>query len=262
MTDTLASEWLKVRSVRSTYYILGVIGAIVVAAAALTWYAVHAWDGLSAAGRAHFALTPLDQFFTGGFVQLVLGVLGVLMITSEYATGMIRLTLTAVPRRRTLLAAKAAILAAIALVTGELSVTLSFLLSRLIVGRRPISGYTSPLVHEVPVLLATGLGIVVVALLGLGFGTILRSSAGAITTVVGVWYLLPIFALHLPPPWNGRVTAVMLQDLPSELAGAGIPTPPGTHTVILPPLLALGVLLVYVAAALGAAGLVLARRDV
>jgi ABC-type transport system involved in multi-copper enzyme maturation permease subunit len=257
--DAIAAEWLKVRSIRSSYCILAVIAAIAVAGEAVTLYAVHVWDHLTAARRAGFMVTPPDQL-TGDFAQLLLGVLGVLAITAEYATGMIRTSLVAVPRRRTLLAAKAAILGLIALATAAVITTASFLLSRMIVGRRPMRFFTEPMTHEIPVLLALTATAAVAALLGLGLGTVLRSSAGAITALAGLWYVLPIFTHLLPDPWSNWLDSVLLVNLPQELSGTQQLSPGGPRTLLSPPGAALA-LAAYAAAALAAAAAAISRRD-
>ena len=110
-------EWLKLRSVRSTSWILLVFAAGMIGLSVLVLSHEH-WATMSAADRAAF--DPVNEGFTGlALGQLVLGVLGVLAITSEFSSGMIRATFAAVPRRPTVLAAKAAVVAAITLVAGE-----------------------------------------------------------------------------------------------------------------------------------------------
>lgn len=259
MTDAIAAEWLKLRSARSSYYTMAVIAAIVLAAEAITLYAVNIWDHLAPARQAGLSVTPADQL-TGYFVQFLLGILGVLAVTTEYATGMIRITLTAVPRKTRLLAAKAAVTALTALATAAVSITGAFLLARLIVGNRPIRFYTEPMAHEIPMLLALTATAVVTALAGLGLGTILRSSAGAVTTLAGLWFALPIIANLIPSPWNNWLGSILLTTLPQELAGAQPLGPAGPRPLLSPPAAAV-VLAAYVAITLGAAAVAIRRRD-
>jgi len=258
LADAVAAEWLKLRSVRSTYHLVAVIVAVAVAGEVVTWYGVHLWDHQGAARRATVLVTPAEQL-TGQIAQLILGVLGALAITAEYATGMIRTSLTAVPRRPALLAAKGAVLATAGLAAGGVSVTASFLVSRMIVGRRPMRFYTAPLTHEIPVLLALTATTAVAALVGLGLGTIVRSSAGAITALAGLWYVLPAFTHLLPGSWSGWLDSVMLVVLPQELAGQ--PLGYGGPRPLLSPPGAAVVLLAYAAAALTAAAVAIERRD-
>ncbi|MDQ2814553.1 MAG: ABC transporter permease [Actinomycetota bacterium] len=110
-------EWLKLRSIRSTAWIMGVFaaGMIVVAILVLSH---ENWASMNAVERAGF--DPTNEGFAGLAIgQLAFGVLGALVITSEFSSGMIRATLTAVPRRPLLLAAKAAVLGAVTLMTGK-----------------------------------------------------------------------------------------------------------------------------------------------
>ena len=118
--DVLASEWIKLRSVRSTYLTLLFAAA---AAVGIGYLVAHAkathWATMPAAARAAF--DPVSDSFTGlGLAQLAFGALGVLVISSEYTTGLIRTTVAAVPRRRAVLAAKAAAVGAVTLLAGEL----------------------------------------------------------------------------------------------------------------------------------------------
>jgi len=230
MTAVLAAEWVKLRSVRSTYTILAVAGMTVLIAALLTWQGVQGWDALTPDRRARFQSPPMEQLLSSP-VQLCLAVLGVLTITAEYATGAIRLSLTAVPRRWPLLAAKTAVVAAVTLAAGEVVVLAIFIVSRAIVGGRPIPGNTASLATELPALLGLGVSVMVVALVGLGLGTAMRSTAGAICAVVALLVVLPTIAPLVPAPWGGRLGAVMLPNLAGQLAGhAG--TPSGAAVVL------------------------------
>lgn len=259
MTDTIAAEWLKLRSCRSTYYTLVVIVAIVVGGEVITLYAVNVWDHLAAVRQARFSVTPADQL-TGYFAQFALGILGALAITTEYATGMIRLTLTAVPRTARLLAAKAAVITLTALATAAVSITTSFLLARLTIGHRPMRFYTEPMTHEIPMLLTLTATAVITALTGLGLGTIMRSSAGAITTLAGLWYVLPIITHLLPGPWNNWLSSILLTTLPQELAGAQPLSPGGPRPLLSPPAAA-ATLAAYAAVTLCAAAIAITQRD-
>jgi hypothetical protein len=255
VTDALASEWLKLRSVRSTWYVLGVVAVTVPLAAFLAKQGVDAWDGLPPARRAGFQGQAMEQALLP-LVQLCMAVLAVLAITSEYATGMIRTSVTAVPRRSALLAAKAAVVAAISLAAGQVAVGAMFLACRAIVGDRPIPpGYTTGVSDEIPLVLASGLSVAVIALVALGLGTVMRSTAGAIVAVCVLLFVSPLAANLLAAPWNDRIASV----LPSGLAAQLVDHP--TAVGGLPPLGALAVLLAYVIVALGAGAVVLARRD-
>jgi ABC-2 type transport system permease protein len=251
MTDVLAAEWVKLRSVRSTYIVLAVVVFAVLFGALMTWYGVVGWERIPPDRRFNFQATPLEQALLP-VVQLCLAVLGTLAITSEYATGMIRTSLTVVPRRRAMLASKATIVGVLALLAGELTMFVMFYVSRLIVNGRPWPNYTSPPAQETPRLIAAGLSVMVVALVGLGLGTALRSTTGAITTVCALLLVIPIFTGLLPDPWGGRISAVMLPNLPGQFAH-------GSH--VLSPAGALAAMAGYVMAALAAATVVITRWD-
>ena len=183
IVDALASEWLKLRSVRSTWYILAAVAAFVVLLAGFAFYVGSLWDGLPPERRVTLRAAQPEQIILLP-VQICMAVLGVLAFTSEYATGMIRSTFTALPHRIVVTAAKAAVVAAVALVVGQVSVLGTFLIGRAIIGDRPIRGFTAPLSEELPKMLATGMSVVGLALIGLGLGAVLRSTAGAVVSVV------------------------------------------------------------------------------
>jgi hypothetical protein len=270
LSGALPAEWVKLRSVRSTYYVLGVAVLIVVLAALLTLQGVSFWDGASPEMKARFKAIPIEEYFLP-FVQLVVGVLGVLAITSEYATGMIGTSLVAVPRRGVMLAGKATVVAATTLAAGTAVVFAIFIASRVIIGDRPFPNHTAPLTAKWPLLAGMGLSVMMIALVGLGLGTLMRSTAGGIVSVVGLTFVLPAVASYLPEPWRSRIGEVMPPNLPAELAGrlggavssgpSAVAVGPFARLGTLPPLAALGVMALYVALALGLAMIRLARSD-
>ncbi|MCP2169254.1 ABC-type transport system involved in multi-copper enzyme maturation, permease component [Goodfellowiella coeruleoviolacea] len=258
-SDVLAAEWLKIRSVRSTRHLLVALVLILVGAAALAWYAASAFDSLTPERRARFVLSPLDQVVALP-VQICVAVLGILTIAAEYTTGSIRTSLTAVPRRGRVLAAKALLTAGIALVVGQLTGFGVAVVSRLVVGDRPMGFNTAPLADDVPLLLATGVTTAVVAVVGVGLGTVLRGSVGPVVIVVALLYVVPILAQALPSPVDAWVSALLPGALPGQLVGIANEG----HSVyqdMLSPLGALAVLLAYPVAALVPAAVLLRRRD-
>ncbi|MBN1171868.1 MAG: ABC transporter permease [Micromonosporaceae bacterium] len=258
MIDVLASEWLKIRTVRSTWWILAVIGAFVGLTALLSWYVADAWDRLPADRRIDVYATSMSDF-VGLVAQLCLAILGVLTIASEYRTGLIRTTFTAVPARRTVLLAKAAVVGAAAFVTAEIAVFASFLTSRLIIDGRPIKGQpVGPVADHVPLLLAQGLEIAVFTLFGLGLAAVTRSVAASIAVLAAFWYMVPMIVMHLPQPWTERIGSFLLGNLAGQLAGVSR----DDHHLgeLLPPAGALTALAGYALVPLAAAALAL-RRD-
>lgn len=253
MADVLASEWLKMRSVRSTYYILLALVLMLALGAVLTWAGVNGWDKLAPSRRAHFQATPIEQVILPA-VQLALAVLGVLSISSEYATGMIRTSLIAVPARHRLLAAKAVVVGATALMAGVATEFAMFFIGRVIIAGRPIPGNTGPVIDQAPRVFWLGLSVMVIALVGLGLATALRSTAGALTSVAGLLFILPVIAHFIPAPWGSRIASLLPSDLPLQAAHAA------TYALLSPPG-ALAVMAAYIAAALGFGGSLIARRD-
>ncbi|GAA2582660.1 ABC transporter permease [Actinomadura fulvescens] len=257
--DVFAAEWLKLRSVRSTYLTLAVPLAFLAMAVMLALYAANTWDGLTPEERARFALSSLSTL-NADVTGLCLAILGVLGITGEYRTGMIRTTLTVVPRRRTLLLAKAAVVGTVALLVGTAITLGTFFMVRLIIGDRPIRGQPLGVVAELPELLARGSAVTVYALLGLGLAVILRSTAGAIVSIVMLWYVVPIVTVHVPAPWNERLGSFMLGGLPEQVIGGDNEN--SVFGSVLPPPVALAVLIAYAALPLTTAAILLNRRDV
>ncbi|WP_283136344.1 ABC transporter permease [Rhizohabitans arisaemae] len=257
MTDLLAAEWLKLRTLRSTFVVLAVVAAILAAGLLLAWYMTGVWDGLTAEQRARSGMSP-PAYLVSWVGSLALGVLGVLTITSEYASGMIRASVAAVPARGRLIAAKAAVAAAVALAAGLVALFAAHHLSEVIVGGRPIPGLVTQGSQVLP-LLATGLSMAVFALLGLGLGVLTRSAAGSIAIVVALWHPLPIIVANLPEPWSEWLGSLMIAALPGQIAGTG-----NENSIFgdrLPPPIALVALLAYAAVPLALAAFTITRRD-
>jgi ABC-type transport system involved in multi-copper enzyme maturation permease subunit len=256
--DVVVSEWLKVRSLRSTSILLAVLFAGVAGAALLAWQAAQYWDHLSPVDREHYGLSPLEPIYLQ-LAEVCLAVLGVLAVTTEYTSGMIRTSLVAVPQRRLMLAAKAGVLGAVALAAGLAGVFATSAISRAIIGDRPIRFFAVPESHTTQLLFAQSAELAVVALVGLGLGAILRSTVGAVVCMVALLYLIPMTAQSLPSPWDDRVNSVMMHALPGQLVGAGNPN--SIFGSALSPPAALAVMLGYVLVPLGLAALLIRRRD-
>ncbi|MFC6882436.1 MULTISPECIES: ABC transporter permease subunit [Actinomadura] len=242
---------------RSAYWTVAVAVAFVPLSVLLAMQAAHIWDGLSAERREGFGLASLADLAAWA-AALCLGVLGVLSVTSEYRTGMIRVTLAAVPARRTVLAAKAAVVAAVALAAGEAVAFTTFLATRGVIGDRPISGYTSAFGDEAVELAAAGASVAAFALFGVGLAFVLRSTAGSIVSLALVWHVVPVMVGNLPAPWNDRIGSFMLGGLPAQI---GRKDQNSIYGELLPPGAAALVLLAYAVVPLAAAAIVLTRRD-
>ena len=187
-------EWLKLRSVRSTAWVLLVFAAGLIGLAILVMAHQH-WATMSAENRASF--DPTNDSFAGLAIgQLALGVLGVLAITTEFSSGMIRATLAAVPRRPLLLAAKAAVVGAVTLVAGEILAFAAFAVGEAVL-RSPAPHATLGQPGVLRAVLMAGAYPGLIALIGLGLGAIIRHTAGAICAVVGILFVLPLILLPL-----------------------------------------------------------------
>jgi ABC-2 type transport system permease protein len=252
--DLLATEWIKFRSVRSSYWALLLAAVPSVLVGILIAQNVSSnWTQLNAHKDFHFE--ALGSSFDGfQFSQLVVGVLGVLLISSEYTSGLIRTTLAAVPHRRAVLAAKAAVLGVIALVSGEvLAFAAFFPVQAILHGVGVGLSITSP--GALRAVLAAGFYLAVIALVGLALGVLLRHSAGAIAALFGLMFLLPGVISAFPAPWNTRIG----KFLPTNLVGQLISQQP--HTDLLSRPWSFAVLLAYPVVFLLIAGYALEHRD-
>ncbi|MFI0356762.1 ABC transporter permease [Actinomadura sp. 9N407] len=256
--DVIAAEWLKLRTARSTAVVLGAALAVMALFLLITWQGVGIWDRSSPEQRARFGMAE-PAWLAGWAAGLCLAVLGVLAITSEYRSGMIRTTLTVAPGRSAVLAAKAAVVGGLALGAGLFVVLGTFAATRLIVGDRAIAGFQSPIAGHLPEILVRGCLVAVYALLALGLAALLRSAAAAIVTIVLLWYILPIGGNLLPGPWGERFTSFTLDALPEQVIGQDNEN--SVFGAVLPPAAAVAVMVAYAALPLAAAMLALRRRD-
>jgi hypothetical protein len=245
-------EWRKLRTVRSTWYVVAFFAASMIGFAMLALsHEGHAQ--LSAADRAAF--DPTHDCFIGLILgQLLLGALGVLAITSEFSSGMIRATLAAAPRRSLVLAAKAAVLGAITLATGEVTAFAAFLAGQAVL-QAPAPHAT---LGQPGVLRATAMAgayPALIALIGLAMGAFIRHTAGAICVLVGVLFAAPFLFTPLSP----SVQNAAQNFLPHPMANAMTAVKPLAHT--LSPWLIFGLLCLYALATLAAGAWALASRD-
>ena len=246
-------EWLKLRSVRSTAWVLLVFAAGMIGLAILVMAHQH-WATMSAADRASF--DPTNNSFAGLAIgQLAFGVLGALAITTEFSSGMIRATVAAVPRRPLLLAAKAAVVGAVALVAGEILAFTAFAVGEAVL-RSPAPHAALGQPGVLRAVLLAGAYPALIALIALGLGAVIRHTAGAISAVVGILFVLPLILL----PLGYSIQNSVGQFMPMLIAENSLTAvKPQSHT--LSPGLGLGMLCLYAVIALAAGGWALARRD-
>jgi ABC-2 type transport system permease protein len=247
--DVLASEWIKLLSVRSTYWTLLVAVVTPIGLSALVAVTLA-----NAPGRGAQRVDPLlPGVISLEYALLAVGVMGVLTFSTEYSTGLIRTTFEAVPRRRAVLAAKAAVIGALTLVTGEAVAFASFgLVQAVLSGKHLGVSLAQPGVPGA--VLADGLLLFVVAVMGVGLGAIVRHTAGGIAALVGVIIVPAILAL-LPSPWGARVGRFTLLDAARQVTALH----PATN--LFSPAWSLVVLLAWPAVALLAAAVTITRRD-
>ncbi|HEY3669915.1 MAG TPA: ABC transporter permease [Acidimicrobiia bacterium] len=250
----MRSEWTKLRSVRSTVWsLLATFGMTVGLGAVFSWAYVNRYSQQSLADRLTF--DPTSRSLSGLFLaQLAIGVLGVLIMSSEYATGLIRATFIAVPQRRTVLGAKVAVFGAVALVVNMVSVFVGFLVGQAILSTKSL-GVSLGDPGVLRAVAGAGAYLTFVALLGLGIATVLRRTAGSIATLVGFVLVLPLLVQALPSPWNHDIA----KYLPSEIGDAlySVRSSPN-H---LSPAAALGVAALYLIATYSGAAVLITRRD-
>ena len=253
----LHAEWTKLRTLASTFWLLLAAAALTVTVSAAAAAAARCPAGGCADDPAKISLTGI---YLG---QAVVAVLAVMAVSGEYGTGMIRLTLAAMPRRVTVLAAKAAVLTGLVLVTGTLAVLPSLLAGRLILpghGIGPAHGYPALSLGDGPVLraaLGSVLYLALIALLSLGAATALRDAAAAIGAVLGLLYLFPIIAAVAGNADLSR----HLEQIGPMTAGLAIQATTGLNTLPISPWAGLGVLAAWAAGALLLGGLLLRLRD-
>jgi ABC-type transport system involved in multi-copper enzyme maturation permease subunit len=283
LAGAIRSEFTKLRSVRSTYWTIAALVVVSVGIAAVAGFAIANNIHNNPVNKAGFDATQasLGAFFELG--QLIIAVLGALVITSEYSTGMIRTSLTVMPRRGTIYAAKLVVFTTVTLITSLITSFISFF-----VGQAALSGsgVTASLFHSVTIpangvqngppnnvtfsgtdvispgnvltaIIGTALFVTVVALIAFGLGSIIRHSAGAIASAIGLMFVLPIIVQLLPDTWRWD----SLRFFPDS-AGRVLSVSIGQHN---PHLWSawpqFAVTLVYAAVLLGAGAYLFRKRD-
>ena len=244
----LRSEWIKLRTQPSVLWSLGSAVLLIIAFGILYSILREARPPQGAAATRSF--DPVSVSLSGvQLAQIATGVLGVLLVTSEYATGLIRTTLAAVPRRLPVLWAKAAMV-----VVATVVVTLPAALAAFLAGQSVLSGHhlDVPLGHPgvARAVLGSALYLAVCGLVGLAIGALLRSAAGAISSLFGLFFALPIVAGFLPGSWSDDIG----KYLPSN-AGLAVTLVHPVPVSSLAPWAGLGVFCLYAAILLGLAAL-------
>ncbi len=250
----VVSEWIKLRSLRSTVFALLAAVALTVGLGVLI-SALRANDfnqhGFGPGPHFDSTLVSLRGIY---LAQLPIGVLGVLMITGEYATGMIRASVAAVPKRLPMLWAKAFVFTFTAFVVGGVASLAAFLGGQAMLRSAHIGvALSSP--GAARAVLGGALYLTVVGLLGVGLGFLIRNTAGAIATLFGLLLVLPAIAAALPASLYNDV----FRYLPMVAGTQAITTIP--DPTLLTPWQGIGVFFLYAAAAICAGAFVLRHHD-
>lgn len=210
------SEWTKLRSVRSTKWTIFSLVVVMVGLGALICFAAAAtFDQVTPAERAVFDATATSLAGLG-LAQLAMAVLGVTAIGSEYSTGGIRTTFVAVPRRLRVLAAKAIVIGAVALVAGTVTAFAAFFAGQAMLSSAGIeTALGEPGVFRAVV--GAGLYLAGSSLFGLAVGTLLRSTSGGIAVTVAALLVVPIVTLLLPGAWGDAVQRYVTANAASQI---------------------------------------------
>ena len=248
----LRSEFTKIRSVRSTYWTLLAMFVVVVG-----------FGALASAGAAHGPhgpfFDPTRQSLAGLYIgQLVIGVLGVLVISSEYSTGMIRTTLTTNPHRGVMIAAKGVVFTAVALVTSLVTSFAAFFVGQALMSSDHISTTIgSP--NVLRAVIGGALFLTACGVLAFGLGLLIRHSAGGIGAVTGLLFVVTILVNFLPQSWQNHVDKWVPALAGGQLWMTG-PQPPG-NTPMFGPWTSFAILCGYAAIAVAAAVALFLKRD-
>jgi ABC-2 type transport system permease protein len=205
LTGAIRSEWTKIRSVRSTYWTLAVLvivgiglSAAICAATASNFTHIGAGQhrGFDATSRSLTAFVELGQ--------LVLMVLGALVMTAEYSTGMIRTSLASQPRRGTVYLAKGIVFAVMALVVSLVTSFIAFFVGQLLLHS---TGHSATLSdpNVLRAIVGSALYVTVIGLLAYAVGAIIRHTAGTIAAMVGILFILPLIVEVLPASWTNDI---------------------------------------------------------
>jgi ABC-2 type transport system permease protein len=253
----IRSEWIKLRSLRSTWFSL--LAALLITDVLGTLFsALHAQRSEQGVGP-NGKILPIDATqvsLRGVFLaQLAIGVLGVLVITGEYSTGMIRSSLAAVPHRQPVLIAKALVFAAIVFVTSLVATLLGFLFGQQAqAGSHAQASLSTPGAERA--ILGAAAYLTLIGLIAVGLGFLIRNTAGAIATLFGIVLVAPILASTLPAPYSTDVAKYLPLNAGSQVITTINPDPN-----LFGPWAGIGITALYAVIALVSGAVILKRRD-
>jgi ABC-type transport system involved in multi-copper enzyme maturation permease subunit len=254
MVGLIRSEWTKIRTVRSTVWTLGVLVVLGIGLSALgTAETTAHWSQMSVFDRATFdpTRTSLIGIFFG---QLVIGILGVLVVSAEYGTGTVRATFSAAPRRPHVVVAKVVVFGLVAFIVSEIVAFVSYFLGQ--------SLLTAPAMHSTlsdpgafAAVFGSGLYLCVLGLFALAIAIVIRHTAGAISAFVALLLVVPIIVAALPSSFANAVN----RYLPAQIGSAIVSHVRDVHSF--GRWTGLGVLTGYVVVLLVVGSALLVRRD-
>jgi ABC-2 type transport system permease protein len=247
----IKSEWIKLWSLRSTYWTLGIAAVLVVGVAAI----------FSSTIDVHTLDTPTDALQGGAFAQLAFGVLGVLTIAAEYSTGIIRTTFAAVPNRRKVILVKGGLLFAILYVAGQLIAAAAFFTAQAVLGSRGVhfSITDHGLAQSV-----TGMGFYMcfIGMFGFCLGALIRHTTGALATLFGlVFVVMGIIPNLLPQSMRESVGKFTFLQIAQSLTTAGRAAHSPDNASLLSVPTAWATCFVYLLVAIAVPLLIVNRRD-
>lgn len=252
------SEWIKFRSLRSTVWALGITLVVMIGFALLMAWQAHNFVGTGPDQQpvdAPWQVPAFTNTFGYLFAQLVVAVLGVLVITGEYGTGMIRSTMTAVPKRIPALVAKYIVVGLTTFVVSVIALAASYFITNPILGMHDLDASLNGSLLRV--LVGCALYLTAISLFGLGVGALMRHSAGAISTVLALLLLAPIILGSIPVKWANDIAKWLPSSVGERVISPDVPGPGQ-----LGPWQGFGMLVLYVAVIAVAAAVLLRRRDV
>jgi ABC-2 type transport system permease protein len=253
---TIRAEWTKMRTLPSTGWLLAGTAALSIAVSAAIVGTTHQSGGGGGQDPTNLALTGID------LGQAVIAVLGVLTMSEEYGTGMIRMTLTATPHRATVLVAKGLNLAGLTALAGSAAVAGSLIVGRLMLPDSSLdpahAGALVSIAHAATLRAAVGsvIYLALIALLALGIATAIRDTAVAIGAVLAILYLPPLLAQLVSGHLHQHI-----QQIAPMTAGLAIRVTTDPSAQPIAPWAGLGVLAAWATGALVAGGFLLIFRD-
>jgi ABC-type transport system involved in multi-copper enzyme maturation permease subunit len=216
----LLSEWIKFRSLRSTVYTLLIALVLSIGIGALfSAVTANQYHTFGAADRASF--NPVSTSLNGMmFAQLAIGVLGVLMISGEYSTGMIRSSLTAVPKRLPVLWAKLGVFAGVVFAVMLVTSFVSFFLGQALLSSQHLNASISA-PGALRSVIGAALYVTVAGMIGMAVGALLRNTAAGISTFVAVFFVIPPLTDLLPSSWSSHFAQYLPSNAGEVLYGGG-----------------------------------------